>query len=92
MLLMGVDFFTTLLEYMSNSLYPAQVHHSARPDLDPNCFQNQQTAKVVTSKERVGEESIFEKKNENSNCSHLYCRCADWHQCYKPFIMHAQFN
>ena len=47
---------------MSNSLDPDQAHHSARPDLDPNCLQNQQTAKVATSKERAGEESIFEKK------------------------------
>ena len=67
MLLLGVDFFYkkksgTLLEYVSNSLDPDQAHHSARPDLDPNCLQNQQTAKVVTSKERAGKESIFEKK------------------------------
>ena len=47
---------------MPNSLDPDQAHHSSRPDLDPNCLQNQQTPKVVTSKERAGEESTFEKK------------------------------
>ena len=77
---------------MLSSLGPDQANHSARPDLDSSCLQNQQTAKVVTSKERAGKESIIEKKNENSNCSHLYCRCADWHQCNKPFVIHAQFN
>ena len=47
---------------MSSSLDPDQAHHSAMPDLDSNCLQNQQTAKVVTSMERAGEESICEKK------------------------------
>ena len=42
MLLFDVDFFLkkksgTLLEYLSNSLDPDQAHHSASPDLDPNC-------------------------------------------------------
>ena len=46
---------------MSNSLDPDQAHHSVWPDLDPNCLQNQHTAKVVTSKERPGQESIFKK-------------------------------
>ena len=44
-----------LLEYVSNSLDSDQTHHSARPDLDPNCLQNQQTAKVVTWRRKYTE-------------------------------------
>ena len=58
--LLGVDFLKksgTLLQFVSNSLDPDQAHHPDRPDLDSNCLK-----KVVTSKERAGEESIFEKK------------------------------
>ena len=56
MLLLDVDLNKksgTLLEYVSNSLDPDQAHRSVRPDLDQNCLQNQQTAKIVTSKERA---------------------------------------
>ena len=49
---------------MSNSLDQDQAHHSARPDLDANCLQNQQIAKVITLARRAGEESMFEKKRK----------------------------
>ena len=70
MLLLGVEFFFIkksgiLLEYVSNSLDQDQAHHSARPDLDANCLQNQQIAKVITlARKELAKKVCLKKKRK----------------------------